>query len=143
LRKLLCPGVASDYEFCRVSIHATLNRRASALLQDKEQHGRLSDFHLLVIAGSLECFASRQQRGGQFFGTFHRSSINRLGNAVEFPIGGIEQNHSPIREDASIKTSKGRAQRFSWPVRFTQELRSLGVSKQFCCFFDQRHNFIP
>jgi hypothetical protein len=99
--------------------------------EDKEQHGRLSDFHLLVIAGSLECFATRQQRGGQFFGTFQRSAIDRLGNAVEFAVGGIEQNHSPLREDPSVEPGKGGAQRFSWPVGLTQELRSLGVSSNF------------
>src|SRR5580698_1759158 len=109
---------------------APMNRRAGTLLQGKEQHGRRSDFYLLVVAGRLQCFTSRQESGGEFSGALDGCAINRLGDAVEFFVGGVEQNHAPLRKDAGKEPGEGRAQSLAGTVSVAQKLRGLGIVEQ-------------
>ncbi len=61
---------------------------------------------------------------------------------MEFGVGSIEENHSPLGEQARIEAGIGRAERFAGAVGFAQKARCVGFPQQSCRLFDSGKNFV-
>jgi len=94
-----------------------LNRRSSAILQNKNQHRRSCDFHLLVVTRCLQRLPARQQRVINLPHLLHRCPVNGRGNPMQLRIGSIQNNHSVCAEQPRIESRKRRAQRFAGTIR--------------------------
>ncbi len=117
--------------------------RARSLVHREKQHRRLRYFHLLVITCALQRFTASEQSGVQLVGTFNRRPINGLGHAMEFRVRGIEDNHTPLPEQARIKAGEGRAHGFAGTVRLAHKIRRLGIAQQRRSFLHHRQNLFP
>src|SRR2546429_438148 len=142
-RKLLSPGVAADHELRAVPVAAAMNRCTNTLLHCEEQHRRRCNLYLLVIACGLERLAPREQSGGQFASALNSGAKNRRRGLVEFRVGGIEQDHAPLRKDSSVETSKGCAQKLAGAIGFAKTLHRLAIAKQGHSLVNDRKNLVP
>src|SRR6202043_4206049 len=78
----------------------------------------------------------------EFVGALDGGAEDRLGDAIEFAIGGIEDDHAPLREDPGIQTGEGRPERFAGTIGVPQKLSRLGIAEQFRRLLDERKDFV-
>src|SRR5262252_9046289 len=95
-----------------------------------------------MIASGVKSLSAVEKPGGKFFRLFYRSAIDWLSEMGEFGIGGIDQDHAPIGEDAGIETREGTAQVLPRAVGIAQHLGSFTVADQPGSLIHQRINVI-
>ena len=61
---------------------------------------------------------------------------------MELGVGSVEENHSPLGEQARIEAGIGRAERFAGAVGLAQKAGRVGFSQQSCGLFDGGENFV-
>lgn len=59
---------------------------------------------------------------------------------MQFSVGSIEKNHTPLAKKLRIEAGEGRAQRFPGTIRLAQKLRRLAISQQRCGLFHNRQD---
>src|SRR5271154_3769831 len=109
-----------------------MNGRAGAIFHREQKHRGGYDLHLLVVARGLERVAPSQQRGIERGCILDGGTVNGFSYAVQIGVRSIEQNHSPLREQARIEARVSRAQSLSGTIGLTQNASYVGFSQQSC-----------
>src|SRR3984957_1606040 len=95
-----------------------------------------------MVASAVQRFAALQQRGGEFFGALDSRMIDGLSDAVEFAVGGIKHDHTPLSEEFRVQSRESRAHGFTGTIGLAQEDCCVVVAQQSCGLLQWRQNLV-